>query len=287
MLQIHESQSNTFPKVVVSADGISLDLEYLTKFVHVVLVTVSSLHCPIGPQLLRILKFIGLENDDPNRTFTDPFTGTILTTTQEDLELNRILLRYDTLFLILLPGSLQEVSDAKLHYNIANHSSEMKGRIELLADGELNLAHNLGLTMSNSYIHPAIFHIRPNTLHLNPIKIGLSPGYYGYHSLISFLTATRLEIEVRSLNAVVESETRIEELDRRRGNGIAIYYPTFGSTKSSIFPNEIMENIFYFLSTKELERVSKLSDEWHHIAIYVWRNKVSRITNVGINTLPK
>ncbi|ORX90614.1 hypothetical protein K493DRAFT_339906 [Basidiobolus meristosporus CBS 931.73] len=289
MLQLAETQNKMLPKKLVTAEGKVLDLERLTQFVHVILITVSSLRCPIGPQLLRILKFIGLENEDSNETFTDPFTGTTLTISQEDLErlvkLNRILLRWDTLFLILLPGNLNDVLEARSYYTLRNDTNE--GRVEFLADEEMALARSLGLTTSNTYIYPAIFHIQPKTLQLSPIKIGLSPGYYGYHSLISFLAATRLEIEVKSLKAIIDSETRIEQMDLSRSDDHALPQSSLSSIPNPAFPAEIMETIFEFLNTRELEKVSSLSREWRHIVFRVWRNKVRRVTGSVIDILPK
>ncbi|KAK9728914.1 hypothetical protein K7432_000667 [Basidiobolus ranarum] len=280
MFQITDFQNRKLPNELENVDGEVLDLEQLTKAVHVVLITVRSSRCPIGPQLFKILKFIGLENEDPNQTFTDPFTGSILTVTHEDLELNQILLRHDSLFLILLPGNKREVSEARSLYNIRNDVTGKRNRVEFLADGELNLAPGLGLSMSNTFIYPAIFNIQPDTLQLIPIKIGLSPGYYGYHSLITFLATTRLELEVKSLNAIAKTESCIEEMSRSLTNLHPNLY------KNSL-PVEILERICSYLNGKELEKVYQLSTEWCHIAFFVWRSRVQRITSDIADLLPK
>ncbi|KAK9759544.1 hypothetical protein K7432_017363, partial [Basidiobolus ranarum] len=222
-----------FPKTVPTIEGDTLNVEELAAKYNLILLTLKAPGCPICPHLLILLNFLGLNSASTEGTLEDPFERTRICISKEDLKFNRTLLRTDSYFLVLCPGSVSQLVELRENTNFREHS--------FILDTELTLSRSIGLCMATSHIWPAILHIQPYTLKISPIKFGREAGFYGHHSLISFLSATRFEAEVRSLRTIYHADKMMDNLGK-----LVERTPIF-VTKSFILPIEILDRMFKYL----------------------------------------
>ncbi|CAG8561726.1 10121_t:CDS:2, partial [Paraglomus occultum] len=198
-----------FPREVTDIDGHVHDVVELSKEYTIVIITIKSTKCPVCPELLKLLNFLGLHDTPPSK-FEDPFSFVTLTVPPHEVKSNRILLRLDAYFIIVCPGPVGEVRRLRQKCDFEAYP------YPFIADEDMSLATQTGLRMSETEMIPVIAYVEPASHRIGQVQFGRSGGSYGHAELLIYLKRKRFMLENKARRAVKGAEEFILALERVR-----------------------------------------------------------------------
>ncbi|GBC23525.2 uncharacterized protein OCT59_011135 [Rhizophagus irregularis] len=273
-----------FPETVVNIDGHTVNVDELAKRFVLIFITLKATWCPVCPQLLLILNFHGLKDDCPT-SFCDPFdrTRTVTEIPQEEIPLNRFLLRQEAFFIIICPGPVELVRQIQNDCNFSNSP------YHFVVDENLSLATSINLRMSRNEIWPCIAHIIPETLAIHPVFFGRGPSFYGYRDLLTYLREHRLQVEDNAEKLILKAmkvETRLRKSVLTEYSVENIQQQIQADQlqqehREQIFPFELLSSIFEYLEPIEIVRsVTATSRLWRAIGLETIDNQMPYFSRI-------
>ncbi|KAI8368493.1 hypothetical protein BD560DRAFT_398860 [Blakeslea trispora] len=198
-----------FPSIsLFDVEGNELDINTLTLRYHLILITIKSTVCPACPELLKLLNMYGL--DANTNSYLDPFTHQEHSVDPIQKKFFRLLLKYDTYFIILCPGTNSEVREVQ-------HRTPFLDYPFVSTEGGANtLVKALKVQLSEEEFMPAILEVSPRTLSVNSIYIGRGPGQYFHQHLLKHLAELRFRQESLGISAIRRANETIQLLKRRQ-----------------------------------------------------------------------
>ncbi|KAJ3299119.1 hypothetical protein HK104_009992 [Borealophlyctis nickersoniae] len=283
ILRPRVSEQARFPPTLQTIAGDLVDIPSLASH-HLITITLKAPWCPVCPELLSRLLFLGLSaRPSPEAGHLDPFTGEVLSISPGQRELNSVLLREDTRFLVICPGTPAAL--AKIRADVgwdgsrrgqegaelggegeradATEEDECVVRAPFVNDPGLTIAKSLGLAIPGG-VWPSILHILP-TLEVETVEIGRSPGYYGDHALLMYLRSLRAKVEKSAIPLLTVAQTL---LTRLVSASMSSYHYNFPAVDR--LPVELVESIFSFLSIaepKDLIQAGATCRSWRFVAL--------------------
>ncbi|KAG2197416.1 hypothetical protein INT47_005669 [Mucor saturninus] len=256
--QTMTSTPRTFPEMdLVDVQNNKINVPLLASTHRLILITLKCASCATCPQLLKILNVYGLEPDINH--YTDPYTLAELNMDSDRKQFFRLLLKYDAYFIIVCPGTDEEVAEIQ-------RSTPFMDYPFIAGEGAMQLAKALKVQMSDTLLMPAILEVRKETLSVEAIHIGREPGRYFHQHLLGRLMEERYKLESSAIICVKDTYKVMNQIKRKRmkcqqGNMVALSLalptasvsakePEVIKDRKQIqdLPLEILETIFSYYS---------------------------------------
>ncbi|KAJ3037569.1 hypothetical protein HDV00_001614 [Rhizophlyctis rosea] len=291
--------SARFPPAVTDIFGNTVDVLSLAQSHTLILITLKAPWCPVCPELLRRLSFLGFSsNPQPSELVDTLLPNIAISVSREHRQVNSLLLSHDARFLILCPGPAEALvnvrRDAGWDTSISETSTPdnpspipenpLISQTPWIPDPDLTLAKSLGLAIPGG-MWPAILEITP-TLEISTIEIGRSPGYYSDTTLLDHLLIPRQNL-TWSVTTAVESAGKLIQIlhERTTTTGRLIQYD---HPRTDPFPQDLLSQIIAtYIPNDTLVRVGTISRSFRYVVLLDVLRRIRRAKRDVEDSLPR